>query len=238
MNNYIIQYETAVLYVMPNKESIKPVSIFPECLINVGTTSAPQYVARFRYDNPNRNSPFPVPIFVPAGNNNSVTGAVSGFIPIMVFNEGSGFMDVPFGSNSTSVTWILTTASNGKLRTFRATVSRNSTPCSPALITRTSTDVQTAGSVTLQPENDQKGISIMVSPNPAVGIIRISSPTGSLQAGEIQLYDMSGRAQASRRTSQVNSSLVEMDISPLPPGMYLIRARAEGRFQTLKLLKQ
>lgn len=67
---------------------------------------------------------------------------------------------------------------------------------------------------------------LSISPNPVSGIVRVSLPQGFGDAGTLQVNDLSGRLVHELR---MVSDAALVDVSGLPPGIYHIAVRSEGR---------
>jgi len=75
---------------------------------------------------------------------------------------------------------------------------------------------------------------VLLSPNPAADVVRISSPQGSLKS--IALYDLTGRIV---ETGEVNGPQAHITLADLPEGMYWVKGEWEigGTFMQPLLVK-
>jgi len=83
------------------------------------------------------------------------------------------------------------------------------------------------------------GIGMVVSPNPAQDVCRVTILLETAAPVAVQLLDLSGkpvRAWASGKASRSHDTT--LSLADLPVGMYLIQATANDRRATAKLLKQ
>ena len=72
---------------------------------------------------------------------------------------------------------------------------------------------------------------ILIAPNPTTGELRIES--GELRIDKIEIFDIYGRKQKSRRAEEQNI----IDISHLPAGIYLVKIITEKGFVIKKVVK-
>lgn len=80
-----------------------------------------------------------------------------------------------------------------------------------------------------------EGIQVSVFPNPAEQWISVNLGT-TYQDILVQVYDMEGRLAASHPVSQ--SQQVNIDISALAEGMYMLYVRCDGKESHLKIMKK
>lgn len=79
--------------------------------------------------------------------------------------------------------------------------------------------------------------NITLSPNPFSNNLQISFPDNLAQPVNIELYDLNGKIQLSKKLSPGTES--EINTTSLPAGLYLYRITAtDGRFTTGKLVKR
>jgi hypothetical protein len=77
----------------------------------------------------------------------------------------------------------------------------------------------------------------IVYPNPASDRIIVTTQSDFLNDKGIQLYDVSGRACPVKITKRIAQNSLELDISLLRNGFYLIRLKLAEGYVTLRFVK-
>jgi len=80
------------------------------------------------------------------------------------------------------------------------------------------------------PAAEYARLSLTVYPNPTAGRVQVTGDKEDLR--NIEIYDMLGKKMTVRKKILPNSA--EMDLTPLSPGLYLIRTERE----TAKVFKK
>lgn len=86
--------------------------------------------------------------------------------------------------------------------------------------------------VTLQ--SNKETIEYKVYPNPSSGIVKILSQNTNMEEAEIMVLDNQG--QIVRTVKGISGRLVEMDLSSLPKGLYLIKIKNNYHWETKKVV--
>jgi hypothetical protein len=76
---------------------------------------------------------------------------------------------------------------------------------------------------------------LYLSPNPAQDQVKLSSGTMNLSRAQIKLYNIDGRLQDINEISK-SSEEISMNVSALPPGVYIVRITLPGGGQSKKLV--
>ncbi len=80
---------------------------------------------------------------------------------------------------------------------------------------------------------------IMVFPNPTTGWVEIQSPFNKLETDQITLTDINGKTRQLRSNQiHISGNQVQLDLSDLPNGMYLLGINREDIIQYVKIIKQ
>ncbi|MBN2747279.1 MAG: T9SS type A sorting domain-containing protein, partial [Bacteroidales bacterium] len=84
-----------------------------------------------------------------------------------------------------------------------------------------------------------KDYKILVYPNPATGIFNINIEGGLTEYFEIEVFNMQGQIVFIKNAQMVNpESLITIDISEQPAGMYFLRLKNNHLFRIERLIKQ
>ncbi|MCH6233060.1 T9SS type A sorting domain-containing protein [Cognataquiflexum rubidum] len=86
--------------------------------------------------------------------------------------------------------------------------------------------------VTLQ--TNKETIEYKVYPNPSTGIVKVLSQNTNMEEAEIMVLDNQG--QIVRTVKGISGRLVEMDLSSLPKGLYLIKIKNNYHWETKKVV--
>ena len=86
--------------------------------------------------------------------------------------------------------------------------------------------------VTIQSTNEK--IEYKVYPNPSTGFVKILSQNTNMEEAEITVLDSHG--QIVRSLNGINGRLVEMDLTALPKGLYLIKIKNNHYWETKKVV--
>jgi len=86
--------------------------------------------------------------------------------------------------------------------------------------------------VTMQTTNEK--IEYKVYPNPSSGIVKILSQNTNMEEAEIMVLNSQG--QIVRTVKGISGRLVEMDLSSLPKGLYILRIKNNYHYETKKVV--
>jgi hypothetical protein len=76
-----------------------------------------------------------------------------------------------------------------------------------------------------------------VYPNPATNRIIVNDPTVVLNEKNMSLYNANGIMYQAKMIRRVSANSVELDISGLPAGFYLIRCKIANGYKTFRFVK-
>lgn len=80
------------------------------------------------------------------------------------------------------------------------------------------------------------GWSATLFPNPAKSWTELSFSATIPRGTDISLYDLKGRKIANLKLQQTGSARLRLELPKLPGGIYLLKIRAQGQAQTLRLV--
>lgn len=246
INNYTVAYINGQLYINPKGGNADDVDTYLQCVVDRGAAYVPQnrrYVARFFAKNTNST-----PVYIPVGSLNklSSTGSFDGSQQPVVFLPGNGTtsFEVPF--DGISLKWQLTSYEGNKLVTEYVIAKSSSAKCSTTgRNTLDAPDEQTAAEkptrvteVNKQPVQEQVTGNALFYPNPASDKLIITLPQGLLNAKTLSIYDVSGKAFAVKMVRQIAGNSVELDVSGLATGLYLLRYHDAGVVKAVRFIKE
>lgn len=246
ISNYTVTYINGQLYINPKGGSADDVDTYLQCVVDRGPAYVPQnrrYVARFFAKNTNST-----PVYIPIGNLNklSSTGSFDGSQQPVVFLPGNGTtrFEVPF--DGVSLKWQLTSYECNTLVTEYVIAKSTSAKCSTTgRNTMDEPDENTAaekptreGEVNKLPLQEPITGNALIYPNPASGKVVITLPQGMLNAKTLSIYDVSGRAFAVKMIRQLAGNSVELDVSGLANGLYLLRYQEAGVVKAVRFIKE
>jgi Subtilase family/MBG domain (YGX type)/Secretion system C-terminal sorting domain len=244
--NYTVTYINGQLYINPKGGSADDVDTYLQCVIDRGAAYVPQnrrYVARFYAKNTNST-----PVYIPVGTLNKLTstGSFDGSQQPVVFLPGNGTtrFDVPF--DGVSLKWQLTSYECNTLVTEYVIAKSTSTKCSST--GRNALDEPDENTAAEKPtrlvEAQKQPIQELVTgnaqlyPNPASDKVTVTLPQGVLNAKTLSLFDASGRAFAVKQVRQIAGNRVELDVSGLANGYYLLRYEEAGVMKAVRFIKE
>lgn len=245
-NNYTVTYINGQLYINPKGGCADDVDTYLQCVVDRGAAYVPQnrrYVARFFAKNNNST-----PVYIPVGTLNklSSTGSFDGSQQAVVFLPGNGTtrFEVPF--DGTSLKWELKSYEGNTLVTEYVIAKSTSTKCSTTGRNGTDEpDENTAAEkptrvveVYKQPLPETIYGNALLYPNPASTKVVITLPQGLLNAKTISLFDVSGKAFKVKLVRQIAGNSVELDVSGLATGLYLLRYQEAGVIKAVRFIKE
>ena len=180
------------------------------------------FIANFMYENPNSS-----PVYVPLGGDNIITGTgkfENSQQPVL-FMPGKGSWQARFNGNK--ITWALTTYNGTHKSSTASDASSSSNKCTKSASLLTSSNSLETG----------ENAPISVYPNPTSGIVNLVVAHSSQIDQGIIVTDISGRQVMSKIQSHPNGN-VQVDLSDLEKGIYLIRIKVDGQPKTVKVLRE
>lgn len=220
--NYIFTPFSGPLYVNPNgagTHQIKPKLICVEAL-SEPDTSGFMYIANFEYENNN-----PTDVYIPHGTDNYFWGSAlyDGTNQPVLFEAGGGSFTVPFNGNILAWT-VKSFNSNGQKGTAMTRASSGSPGCQKAA----------EAEAPLISENEPGDLKVY--PNPATGRLYVEMNSDASEIKEITVYDIYGKTFR-LATGSLGSQPVELDLSGIEAGIYLVRIRTDKSTETVRFIK-
>jgi len=220
--NYSFTPVNGPLYVNPNgtgTHQIKPKLTCVE-ILSEPDPSGFMYVANFAYENNN-----PTDVYIPVGSDNYFWGSAqyNGENQPVLFEAGGGSFTVPFNGNILAWT-VKSFNNNGQKGTAMTRASSGSPGCLKV------TEAETP----LVSENVHGDLKVY--PNPATGKLYVEMNTDASEIKEITVYDIYGKTFR-LATGSLESQPVELDLSGIEAGIYLVRIRTEKSTETVRFIK-
>jgi len=219
--NYVVGYANGILFVNPQSSTVKPVEPSLRCVEVVSGSSGLNYLAHFEFQNDNST-----PVFVPSGPNNFLSGSPVSAGPIELFMPGTGGFDVLF--DGSELVWNLTSNINNGQISLYAEANSGSFVCgSENTNARIASDAQG-----VQPEET---IGLKFYPNPVKDklVIELDNATTS----EINLFNSQGKSFKVQGVANSSSGTVEIDMSSMSDGLYVLRLKVGEYYKTLRVVK-
>ena len=201
----------------PGTRAVKPVL---NCIMEIDTD---YYVANFEYKNEND-----VAVYIPLGDDNLLSGsgidwAASDAVPTM-FEPGGGSFVVFF---SGSLSWIVNSRDGDQKVRNAANANSSSTKCkSSHKAAQVETDIE---------EEEFDLDQIVAYPNPVVDWVSISM-MGIEEYKMISIYDLAGKSYP-LTSIQKRADHLEIDMTHMPSGQYLVRIVMEDAARVVQLIK-
>ncbi len=219
--NYVVGYVKGTLYVNPQGPTVKAVKTSLRCVEVVSGSSGLNYLAHFEFQNSNST-----PVFVPQGPNNFLSGRAFAGTPVELFMPGTGGFDVLF--DGSKLVWTLTSNNNNTKKSLSAKASSGSFVCvNGNTSARIASDAQE-----VQPEEN---IGLKFYPNPVKDklVIELDNATTS----EINLFNSQGKSCQAQGVVNASPSTVEIDMSSISDGLYVLRLKVGENYKTLRVVK-
>jgi hypothetical protein len=197
------------------------------------TNGGLQYRAKFSWNNPNTTF-----VYVPLSDTrNFLEGPArrGPQQPPEFFaggpNGGSGFYEVDFDGNK--LTWVLVTNSENSNTTSTSSPSAfaSSPRCAPS---GASAPSETLNSLLDETTNGK----VQVYPNPVSSRLTISGGSRLLKPSDVAVFDLQGKRYPLNGFRQVTSQKLELDMSTLSSGIYMIRVQTGESIQTFRIIRQ
>jgi len=228
--NYTITHTNGILYV--NDSKAKKITTTLKCVEKLTTPiNGFTYRARFLYDNPNTTN-----VYVPlSSTRNFVQG--NGLFdrtnpPPTLFLSTDGGYDLLF--DGTLVTWVLVTNSlnSSTLSTSSPSASATSPKC--ATVSGIAANQLPVGTQLV----DEAATKYAVYPNPVSNRLTVTSALQSIKASDISIYDLQGKQYRVAISRQVTANRVELDISTLATGVYMVKLNTGTENKIFRIIKQ
>ncbi|MEO6683549.1 MAG: MBG domain-containing protein, partial [Ginsengibacter sp.] len=245
-SNYIINYTNGKLYVNPKCGNAKILKVYLDCVEKIGDR---KYIAHFKALNENSTT-----MFIPKGWNNFVYSFGSfdaSGIP-EVFNPGITTFDVPFDGHL--ITWVVSSYEKCWYLPYIAAGSYYSKNCADNLITSNSTTSSSAmpeiskNKVTDDfsekiaksknefSDNKTEGV-LRVYPNPVQNKAIIYLSNEKISEKGTVLYDVNGKSHPLKLVRQISPNSIEIDMSDLQKGYYLIKVKVSNGYRSIMIIK-
>ena len=249
-SNYAVTYINNQLYINPKGNGADDVDAYLQCVEDRGASFVPQnrrYVARFFSKNTNNT-----PVYIPIGVNNklSSTGSFDGSQQPVVFLPGTGTTSFAVPFDGTSLKWELKSYEGNTLVTeyviAKASSARCSTTGRSGLDTPDENEaaekpvrvIETISKQPVQPAQEMTTGNAVLYPNPATDKVIITLQQGLLNDKSLFIYDVSGRACAVKISRRISGNSVELDVSGLANGLYLMRYKETGVVKAIRFVKE
>jgi hypothetical protein len=227
--NYSIDPKNGILYVNDDKAkrittALKCVEVLNPAVDGFG------YRAKFTWTNSNTTD-----VYVPLGDKNFLTktGATENKQPPTLFTKNTtGTFDILF--DGAKLTWVLVTNSlnTNTQSTSSPEASASSTKCT---VSGNANQQATNGLFTDQVIAEKYS----VYPNPVTSNrLTVTSGRPSLKSSDITIYDLQGKQYRITTTRQVSANMVELDISSLAKGVYMVRLNTGAENKVFRIVKQ
>lgn len=227
--NYTITYTNGILYINPKGYGVDEVETYLDCVEDRGASYVPanrRYVARFYSKNPNST-----PVYVPVGADNklSSSGSFDASLQAFIFLPGNGTtkFNVPF--DGVSLKWELRTYDGSTKVTKSVTANTSSKKCT--------TIASRSAETTSEEVEEVPIINTTVYPNPAGTSVIINTLTEPLSEKGILLFDINGKSSPARVSKRLSATSLEIDVSHMAQGLYLIRMKVGSGYRTIRFVK-
>jgi hypothetical protein len=220
--NYSYAIEPAIMHVNPYGPGTKAIRPVLNCIQAI--EAPPGYIANFEYENRNEAA-----VYIPVGPDNLLTGTgidweQSDDQPTM-FVPGGGTFVLYF--DGMDLSWSVASLEEDHKVSSAANANSSSTKCPP---------VPKSAAVSAEGKEEIGGPDqLQVYPNPVTGWLHVTMK-GLEHYDMITLHDLSGRSYRIPAV-QVRSDLVEMDMSSLRPGSYVIRILMKDQVMFVPVIK-
>ena len=222
--NYAISYVNGSLYVNPKGQGAKKINVSLNCVDTVSNhPSGFNFLARFQWENQNNTAVYV--LHSPTANYLTAAGSYIGETPELFAANTIGIFEIPFDGQS--IQWTCISYNGNQQATATSTSgTANSNKCSAHLI-------RTIGS-----PDASGGIAILeLYPNPTTGKITLKNADTFDNGTEVSVYDMLGKRYDVLRNLADGNKTMDMDMTSLKEGIYLIRVISNGNEQVLRVVK-
>ena len=141
-----------------------------------------------------------------------------------IFYPGTRAFTVPF--DGTKMKWVLTSY-NGTQKTSMATeASAGSMRC------------KKPGRSIAEPVNTSVAPIVMLYPNPAKGMVTITTDKGVISQNDVQITDAAGKAFIPQRVTRISPQAIQVDGSRnMNKGVYFIKVKVDDTYKVLRVVK-
>ena len=235
-DNYQVSYVNGTLYVNPKGAGARNVKPRLECVDIVSNhPSGYGFVARFSYENPNSTI-----VYVPIGINNSITatGGYSGVQP-QVFLPSGGQFDIYF--NGTALKWTLVTFNGNQKTSTSSNASSTSNKClSNNAISRATIkgEAEIKAGIKEVAAQEKMNSPVIGYPNPVTSVLTIKSRERLSMGNNFVVLDMLGKIYPFISAKRIGPNMMDINVTSLKSGMYLINIKTEEGYRKVKFIKQ
>jgi hypothetical protein len=137
--------------------------------------------------------------------------------------------------NGQLLTWVLVTNSENSKTTSTSSPSASaaSPKCTPIGGVAAGSRMEDAGSV-----DQMLSSKVQVYPNPVSSRVVVKSASSGLKSADIAVFDVQGKQYKVAGSRQVNAFHVELDMTNLPSGIYMIRVQSVDGAKLFRVVKQ
>ncbi|MEP7318883.1 MAG: T9SS type A sorting domain-containing protein, partial [Panacibacter sp.] len=226
--NYSIAYIFGTLYVNPDKNTSKEIKPILDCMETVQDNSSEfKYIAHFSYKNNNKTS-----VYIPIGKDNNLysSGTYSGVQPEL-FLPGTGYFNIYF--DGAGLTWTVKSYQCNKKVSEKAYACSTSQRCNNTIASQTGNSSALEEPVTKSNEG-----SIKIYPNPVTDRVTIFVDNTIISEKDVYVYDMMGRLYTAKKNLNNLTHHIELNLSQLNKGMYIIKIRLDNGFKSFMIMKK
>ncbi|HUH34062.1 MAG TPA: T9SS type A sorting domain-containing protein, partial [Daejeonella sp.] len=234
--SYQITYTPGTLYVNPKGPGTKKVKPYLECVeVLTNHPSGFKYAANFSYENSNAT-----PVYVPVGPDNLLKslGSFSGQPPVL-FLPGTGKFKIYF--DGAKLTWTVRTYEVNQQAAVASEASSTSSRCKPSSITSAlyqtmalTEDMKNNRSSKMQ-GNDLDLNKVQVYPNPVTDLVTVQ--WDNISDEDVTITDVNGRAVSANNIRKLSENTLEVNLSGLNAGLYLIKVKNQQHYKVLRIIK-
>lgn len=217
--NYTFTSVNGTLYVNPAGPGTKQVKPTFICFENLPTpVNGFSKVAWFNYDNPNST-----PVYIPYGPNNVVTAtSFNGSQRPTLFLPGvSAPIAIPY--NGSAITWQITSNKNNGTTGSIPANSSNTVCTAPGV------------KIFLEATGEEVGAEVRVYPNPSTGKLFVEFTGSDASVAGLEVYNAVG-ARCAVQPVRTADHLMEVDLSALGSGMYIIHLITQGERTSTRVI--
>jgi hypothetical protein len=224
-SNYVIDFIPGIFTINYPASGVKKVRNYLDCVEFDGSF----YYARFRYENDN-----PYEIYIPANGPENYfigDGVIDGSQLPNIFFPGSGEFVIKF--DGTKVVWVLASYESEFKTAVSSEASSGSGRCgySEARLSGYSDDL--SKDLTGQSDN-----IVSIYPNPTKDRFMIGFSDSFEPVKELTLFDVQGRAYTIRPVAVPSLNALEIDISVLSRGLYILKINNISDDRIFRIIKE
>jgi hypothetical protein len=228
--NYDVAYENGTLYVIPNRLTAKAITPTLVCVEELHKDpSGFRYKAHFEYTNDNYAA-----VYITNGADNKLISAGSyAGQPPQLFPKGTGQFEILF--DGSPLTWSVSSYFFAQKKTSTAVASSDSPRCQEDLSLARSASESLNYNLA-----DELGETTVAYPNPTIDYVNISISGLNEQPplANIMIIDGIGKMYPVKARWNKTDSILEVDLSDLNDGLYLIKVTAPKGNHVVKVYKE